>query len=298
MTMQDSSIGELVHDRRPQSIAARFCILVNSSDYARDVFEIVYRHGERMWRDCNWPRFVGFTSQHPDIYGFKAVSGRGAKGWREQLIAQLDSLPEQIEYVIRLDEDLLFLSPVDGEKLNAIAREVLRADLVYVSLVPVSRGLLGRVVEFVRRKLSSEPLRLLSFSEPYYSSLNPAIWKRSHLKSLLRRPGNVWEFEHIVPDAKHYAVWAPVLDYDALVSKGKWFPRARRQLERQGLSLANSSRPFQTVGARLRAIRQRVTFAALGYSSFRLRKKLNLLPRLPKELARDELEPVQKGQSQ
>ena len=146
------------------------------------------------------------------------------KGGANNLIAQLDSLPEQIEYVMRLDEDLLFLSPVDGERLNAIAEEVLRADLVYVSLLPIARSLLGGVFEFVRRKLSRQPLRPLSFSEPYYSSLNPAIWKRSYLRDLLRQPGNVWEFEHIVTDKRHYAVWERVLDFDAIVAKGKWLP--------------------------------------------------------------------------
>lgn len=296
MIRQGAGFEEHLSGRGMRNIAGRFCVLVNSSDYARDVFEIVYRNAEAAWRDCDWPRFAGFTSQYPDMYGFKAVAARGAKGWREQLIAQLDSLPEQIEYVVRLDEDLLFFSRVDGARLNAIAEEVLRADLVYVSLLPIARSLLGGVFEFVRRKLSRQPLRPLSFSEPYYSSLNPAIWKRSYLRDLLRQPGNVWEFEHIVTDKRHYAVWERVLDFDAIVAKGKWLPRARRQLARQGLSLAGSQREIQDTGARLRNIRQNIVFAVVGFTSFRIRKKLNILPQIPKELARDQLEPVQKGQ--
>ena len=283
---------------RAPAVAGRFCVLVNSSDSARDVFEIVYRNAETVWRGCDWPRYVGFTSQHADMYGFKAIAADGPAGWREQLGAQLDRLPAEIEYVLRLEEDFLFLSPVDGEKLDAIAELMARTDMVYTSLVPVPRSFSGRVAEFFRRKLSTQPLRALSSSEPYYSSLNPAIWKRSYLRSLLRQPGNAWEFEHIVTDEQHYAVWEPVLDYDALVAKGKWLPRARRRLARQGLSLANSPRPFQTVGARLRNIRQRSVFALVGFASFRIRRKLNLLPRIPKELTRDQLEPVGKGHPQ
>ena len=270
----------------------RFCVLVNSSDQARDVFEIVYRNSEAMWRDCIWPRFVGFTSQHPDRYGFKAVAANGTGGWREQLGAQLDSLPTDVEYVMRLDEDLLFLSPVDGAKLNAIAEEMLRADLVYVNLVPVSRSLLCSVLEFVRHRLSRRPLRLLSFSEPYYSALTPTIWKRSYLRELLRQPGNVWEFEHIVTDRRHYAVWEPVLDFDALVSKGKWLPRAERQLARQGLSLGGSTREVQPPASWLRGLRQRVVFALVGHWSLRLRKKFNRLPGVPKELGKDQFDSV------
>lgn len=285
---------------KPQGrgIAGRFCVLVNSSDRGRDVFEIVFRNSETMWHFCDWPRYVGFTSQHPDIYGFKAVAAKGAAGWREELGAQLDNLPAEIEYVLRLEEDFLFLSPVDGKKLNAIAELMVRSDLVYVNLHPVLRNLVGRGVEFFRRRLSRQPLRALSFSEPYYSSLTPAIWNRSYLRELLRQPGNIWEFEHIVTNRRHYTVWEPVLDFAAIVTKGKWNPRAPELLARQGLSLANSSREFQAPESRLRGMRQKITFALVGYLSFRIRKRLNKLPHMPKELTKDQLEPVRGAQSQ
>lgn len=278
--------------------ARRFCVLVNSSDGARDIFEIVFQKSQAMWASCDWPRYVGFTSQYPDMYGFKAIATKGPGTWREQLGAQLDRLPAEIEYVLRLEEDMLFSSPVDGDKLNALAEIMLREDLVYVNLHPVLGSVVGNAAEFFRKKLSRQPLRPLSFSQPYYSSLTPAIWKRSYLRDLLRQPGNIWEFEHIVTDRRHYAVWEPVLHYAAIVTKGKWHPRARLLLERQGLSLANSQREFQPAQSRLRGLRQRITFALVGYLSFRIRKKLNRLPTVPKEVKKDQFEPVREGQSQ
>lgn len=278
-------------------ISGRFCVLVNSSDRGRDIFEIVFQNSEAIWRACDWPRYVGFTSQFPDMYGFEAITAKGPAGWREELAAQLDRLPGTIEYVLRLEEDLLFLTPVDAKKLNAIARLMIRKNLVYVNLHPVSGSLLGRAVECLRRKLSRELLRPLSLSQPYYTSLTPAIWKRSYLGELLRQPGNIWEFEHIVTERRHYAVWEPVLHYDAIVSKGKWVPRARKVLARQGLSLLNSQREFQAAGSRLRGIRQRITFALVGYLSFRIRKRLNWLPHVPKELTKDQFEPVREARS-
>lgn len=279
-------------------MASRFCVLVNSSDQARDIFEIVYANSDTIWRGCDWPRFVGFTTPSPNLYGFSTVATNGTGGWREQLGAQLDQLPPQIEYVMRLEEDFLFLSPIDGERLDVIANEMLRRDLAYVNLSPVSRSLVGSFFEIVRRGLSRKLLRPLSIHEPYYSSLTPAIWKRSYLRDLLRRPGNIWEFEHIVTDRRHYAVWQPVLRFDALVSKGKWLPRAPKQLARQGLSLSSSQREFKSAELRLRGLRQRISFALFGYFSLRLRQRFNLLPNVPKELTRDELEPVRKGQTQ
>jgi hypothetical protein len=278
-------------------VAGRFCVLVNSSDRGRDIFEIVFQNSQRIWRFCDWPRYVGFTRQHPDMYGFKAVAAQGPAGWREELGAQLDRLPAEIEYVLRLEEDYLFLSPVDGAKLNAIADIMLRDNLCYVNLDRVRRNIAGRVVEYFRKNMSNRPLRPLSFSEPYYSSLTPAIWKRRYLRELLRQPGNIWEFEHIVTDQRHYAVWEPVLDYDAIVTKGKWSWRAQQQLALQGFEL-NSPRDFQTRQSRLRALRQNITFELVGYLSFRIRKKLNRLPHVPKELNRDQLEPAREGQSQ
>ena len=76
------------------------------------------------------------------------------------MVDYLDALPEQIEYVLRIDEDALFMTPVDGDELNAIADLMVRENLAYVSLVPVRRNLAGRIVEYFRRKLDKRPLRL------------------------------------------------------------------------------------------------------------------------------------------
>jgi hypothetical protein len=275
------SINPRSHLEKDQTGAAadRCCVLVSSSDRARDIFEIVFRNSEVIWRDCDWPRYVGFTSKHPDIYGFAAVAAKGPSNWQGELGDQLDSLPERIQYVLRMDEDALFMSPVDGAKLNAIADLMIREDLSYVRLIPVTRNLPGRVVEYLRRKIDTRPLRPISFSEPYYSSVELVIWKRSYLREMLRRPGSIWDFEHIVTDVRHYAVWEPVLDQDQIVTKGKWSRQAPRKLARQGLDLANSKREFQTLRSRLRGIREKISFQLCGFLSFRIRRRLNRITR-------------------
>ena len=261
----------------PHPSAGRFCVLVTSSDNGRDIFEIVFQNAETIWRDCDWPRFVGFTSQRPDLYGFKALAAKGPFQWRQAVVDYLDALPESIEYVLRMDEDTLFMSPVDGDKLNAIADLMVREKLSYVSLVPVRRNLVGRVVEYFRRKLDRRPLRLLALSEPYYSSVALAIWKRSYLRSLLKREGTIWEFEHTVTNVHHYAAWEPVLDQDQIIIKGKWALRARRQLARQGISLDDSTREFQSIGAYMRGVRESISFASAGFLSFRIRRRLKMI---------------------
>jgi hypothetical protein len=267
--------GPPEHTAQPRPAAGRFCVLVTSSDRARDVFEIVFQNAELMWGKCDWQRFVGFTSEHKDLYGFKSLSAKPSD-WRQQVCDYLDSLPAHIEYVLRIDEDALFMSPVDGGALDAVADLMVKNDLSYVSLLPVRRNLVGGVIEALRRKFDTRPLRPLSFSEPYYSSVAAAIWKRSYLRTLLKQPGSIWEFEHTVTGERHYAVWKPLLDQDQIVVKGRWSARAKRLLAQQGISLPNSKREFQTIGSRLRDVRENITFQIIGYWGLRMRKRFNV----------------------
>ena len=261
--------------RQPRSARGRFCVLVSSSDRARDIFEIVFQNSDAIWRNCEWPRYVGFTSQHPDMYGFKALSADRPSNWHGELADQIDKLPENIDYILLTFEDALFLSPVDGPRLNEIAALMVREKIEYLSLLPVARNLPGLIVEFFRRKFSKQPFRPLSYSEPYYSSVAQTIWKRSHILSTLRTPGSIWDFEHIVTKERHYAVWEKVLDQDQIVTRGKWDHQARRQLARQGLSLTGTKREFRSYKSYLRSLRERIVFQAVGFLSFRIRRRLN-----------------------
>jgi len=277
--MLDVSSHATLEKSGARTSAGRFCVLVTSSDRARDIFEIVFQNADTIWHDCDWPRFVGFTSKHQNLYGFKALRAKGPSDWRQEVGDYLDALPDQIEYVLRIDEDALFMSAVDGSKLNAIADLMVRGNLAYVRLVPVTRNLAGRVVEYFRYKLDKRPLRLISTAEPYYSSVELAIWKRSYLRSLLRQPGTIWEFEHMVSNESHFAVWKPVVEQHQIVTRGKWNRSAPRLLARQGLSLAHSSREFQSFGSWLRNIREKISFQVAGFLSFRCRRRLNKISR-------------------
>jgi hypothetical protein len=273
--MLDVSSKATLERSSSRQSAGRFCVLITSSDSGRDIFEIVFQNAETIWRGCDWPRFVGFTTKHPDLYGFKTLVAKGPFEWRQAVVDYLDALPEQIEYVLRIDEDALFMTPVDGDKLNAIADSMVRENLAYVSLVPVRRNLAGRIIEYFERKRDKRPLRKISTSEPYYSSVELAIWRRDYFRVLLRQPGSIWEFEHTVTNESHYAVWEPVVHQDQIVIKGKWTLRAPRQLARQGVSLAHSKREFQSFGSFLRNIRETISFELAGYLSFRIRRRFN-----------------------
>jgi hypothetical protein len=259
-------------------MSGKFCVLVAASDRAKDIFDITFQNSETIWRECDWPRYVGFTSKHSDAFGFKSLAAKTDADWRGRLADYLDGLPDTIQYVMLVVEDYLFTAPVNGTELNALADLIVRNDLAYVRLIPVGRNLYGRGIECLRRVLDKRPLRPLARSEPYYSSLNIAIWKRDYLRSLVRRPGTVWQFEHGVSAEQHYAVWQPAVRYESLVGKEKWYRQTPRLLAEQGLSLGDSKRELQSLRFELQAIRERLVFQVFGYLSFRLRKRFNRLP--------------------
>ncbi|HET7847893.1 MAG TPA: hypothetical protein VFL51_02425, partial [Pseudolabrys sp.] len=93
-------------------VADRFCVLVSSSDRGRDIFEVVFQNSDRIWRQCEWRRYAGFTSQYPDLYGFKTLAAHAPSNWQGELADHLDSLPEEIDYVMLTFEDALFLKPI------------------------------------------------------------------------------------------------------------------------------------------------------------------------------------------
>ena len=258
--------------------AGRFCVLVASSDRARDIFETTFQNAGRIWTDCDWPRYVGFTNQHPDTNGFTALSAKHPSDWRGELGDQLDSLPDEIQYVLLVIEDFFFTRPVRCAELNAVADLMIREDLSYVRLIPVARGLLGHIPEWFRRKFSNRPLRVLSFSEPYYSSVETALWKRDYLRALLRQSGTIWEFERTVTHQRHYAVWNRVVHYKPLVGRGKWYFEAPRLLAQQGLSLTTSMRGRQSTKTTLGRLRQWLLFKTWGYLGYRIRRRLSMLP--------------------
>jgi len=264
---------------RARELSRRFCVLAAASDRAKDIFEITFQNAETIWRDVEWRRYVGFTSKHPDILGFKSLAAKSNAEWRGRVVDYLDGLPDEIGHVMLIVEDYLFTAPVDGAELNAIADHIVRNDLAYVRLVPVHRNWFGQMLEYFRRMADHRPLRRLGSREPYFSSVEPTIWQRDHLRALLRQPGTVWEFEHTVSAEPHYAVWRPVVKYAGLVGREKWNRAAPRLLAQQGLSLAGSKRERQTLKFELTRLREKLVFQMFGYLSFRIRRRLNRIAR-------------------
>jgi len=114
-------------------------------------------------------------------------------------------------------------------------------------------------------------------TEPYYSALQVAIWRRDYLQNLLANSGTIWNFEHLqTPGSLHFAVRHKFLNYEHLVEKGKWNPFA--------LSLIVNFNPKYLVRrdinwrhGRVQIYFDKIKFAIFGYSIFKTKRALKKL---------------------
>ncbi len=249
-----------------------FCVLVACSDDRKDIFDICFAHSDRIWRDYQLPRYVGLTSAQPDQHGFKVVTSPH-KEWRKAVADYVDALPGEIEYILLMVEDVLFLEPVNCTELIFLARDMRKNKMLYLRLAPLCRNWLGWLMDVWDTGLDMNDYRKIPRNEPYYSSTEMVIWDRNYLRRLLEYPVDAWSFEHIV-NSDHWAVWKRFLNQHQIVQKGHWNRAAPRLLRKQDLSIGRNSRPFQTWSAWLRGHWQNLNFALFGFTSVRIKRWL------------------------
>lgn len=247
------------------------CIFISSSDNTYDVFSMVSGSVTEKWPSEVFDIYVGLNEKVAEA-PFRTMSAP-ISSWGTELEYQISTLPENFRYIILILDDFFFYENVYPDKLERLIDMVRERHIHYLRLKPLERSGLGKVLIFLRSLVRcSDGIIRLNDDEPYYSSLQVAIWDRSHLSRTLRQSDSIWEFEHIViAGSKHYATTQRILRYSHLVEKGKWFKHAPETLgchdhesfERRGFvqSLLTNSRLYS-----------RIKFFFFGYTLFRLRR--------------------------
>lgn len=248
---------------------------VSSSDNTYDVFEIV---GKRLLLSLPvdvYEIYVGLNSKNASL-PFNVLKTE-AKGWMEELRSQLSQLPESTSAVILLLDDFWFHDPIPLDKLNLFVDIFEKNDADCLRLVPLKRSAIASIIRFIKKIILGDPgtVEKLDEGEPYYSSLQMAIWRKNYLEMLLSKNVSIWDFEHLnVRDSKHFAVTNKFCNYSHLVEKGKWYPFALKILTKidGGLKL---ERPINTRYNKLRVAYDKVKFFAFGYLIFKLKRHFN-----------------------
>jgi hypothetical protein len=250
------------HSAVPRS---RLAVFICSADNRRDVLERTLPSVIKFWPDCPYPFYVGVNSHgRPLPVGTPVIAP--ASQWHREFLLQLEQITE--DYVVVILDDFLFRAPVDQTRLSDLVADVVARDLAYLRLVPLGRSLPARLSG--QRPPELKPgIELIRARRPFYSSLQIAVWRRTHLLSMLRQPQSIWEFEHQwVPASVHCAIRdRPPIAYRHLVERGRWLPDARSLLQRAGLATDLGERPVWPNSRYARLFMDQVRWLVFGYAT-------------------------------
>jgi hypothetical protein len=247
------------------------CIFISSSDNTHDVFSLVSRSVAEQWPTEAFDIYVGLNEKIANV-PFHTIMAP-ISGWRPELEYQINALPEKFRYIILILDDFFFYEKVDADELASFIQLVRMKQIHYLRLKPLERSGVGKALIFLRNfGRNDDDVIRLTVDEPYYSSLQVAIWDRTHLSKMLKQSGSIWEFEHnVIAGSKHYAITRNFLRYKHLVEKGKWFKHAFETLASRDIE-SFEHRGFQQSHLKHSIIINRIKFFLFGYTFFRLRR--------------------------
>ena len=265
-------MNEVRSDLLGQNINIRdICVVISSSDNTRDVFMQTSPSFERFWPDCSYPIYVGMNTPVSDKVSerFTFVYA-DVSNWRVELRQQLAQIQER--YLILFLDDFVLLEEVDTKALSSIIQYGMKHKIPYLRLVPVSRAWIPRKIYQIFHAISHCQVERIPLTQPYYSSLQVALWRKDHLMSCLTYEGSIWDFEHQrIPGINHYAVVKPLIRYVHVVEKGKWQPYARTIINRVSGRFHPGKRQELGLASYLRWYWAKFRFAMIGYIGVRSR---------------------------
>jgi hypothetical protein len=268
-------MDHLANAARASSDLCLPAIFIASSDNTFDVFSLVSPSVWRAFSAFQTKLYVGLND-HSSAEPFIAVSAP-VSGWRKELQFQLSALPEEHRYVVLLLDDFFIHTPMQLEVLAELVATAQRQNIDYIRLKPLERSWFVSCFRYLSARIGTEKLEKIRRGEPYYSSLQAAVWKRSYLLRLLEQDCSIWEFEHLVlPGSTHFAVRRSFgFKYEHLVEKGRWLRHAPKLLPGAPLEVLQA-RGFDGRRVYRYATLRKMKFAIYGYTMFKLKRALNL----------------------
>ncbi len=254
-----------------------YCIFVSSSDNTFDIFSVVCGGVTKNWPIQDDNLFVGLNYRVAEK-PFQTI-GAPVSNWRMELRDQIKKLPEQYKYVILILDDFYFTKKVESKKLSMLIDFSRLNEIDYLRLKPVERSIWCKFYRLLKFNAhSSNEVSRLSIHEPYYSSLQLAIWKRSHLLKMLYKMGSIWDFELSVIDrSKHYAIDREIVNYSHLVEKGKWMPYALTLLSRYEENTVTLTRPIWAKSYLIKHLFRKFIFAVIGYGWSKIKAQFSFI---------------------
>jgi len=240
-------------------------VFICSSDNRLDILDRTLPSVRKFWPACRYPIYVGLNSCRRALpVGVPIIAAPSE--WRREFGQQLRQIEH--DFVIVLLDDFLIQAPVDDARLAHLSEIAVRMNLDYLRLVPLGRSLLARATG--RHLAEVGPgIQRVRECHPFYSALQVAIWRKSHLLAMLQQPLSIWEFERqCIRDASHCAIKDhPPIAYRHLVEKGRWLPYARSLLRRAGFAPELGDRPAWPATRYGQLFFDQLRWVVLGYAT-------------------------------
>lgn len=176
----------------PNEPGPGYCVLVSSCDAYADCWPPFFKLMAEYWRPASEAIYLNtetstFTFPGLNIRPLRPELELGRSlHWSERLIWCLEQIPHEV--VLYLQEDYFINDVVDVEMIDRLAAQMLTEEISHIGLW---RGSSLEPGPRVPQKF----LREIPQRAEWRISAQAGLWKKSALKSYLRRHENVWEFE-------------------------------------------------------------------------------------------------------
>jgi hypothetical protein len=216
-----------------------FAVVVVSCDDYSDLWDNFFTLKSRYFDLNSIPTYlVSNSKKYPDINSISVNLS-----WTKRLLKAVLEIPSK--YILLLLEDYYFSSEVDLNNLYQLMEIMTSKDLNYVKLSNFSSM---KTTKFIEHDF----LNHIYTSNEYAISLQPSLWKREFLLSMISNlDGNAWSFEvalndyirtHISDKYIHNIAYdsREVLNLVHMVVQGKYLPSAVKKMRKLGVVSAKS----------------------------------------------------------
>lgn len=267
--------------------SATCSILIPSCDKYSDLWPPFFNMFWRNWRDCPYPVYLGSNKEafeHPKVENILVGPDKDWTSGVRKMVETLDS-----EYVLIMLEDFFIRKPVDTKRV-----------VFYVNLLKELGGDLLRLRPPIYRPFLrvNGCFHLAQFMKgaPYIVSLQPTVWKKVRLLSIMRDGESAWEFELKGTRrcnrefGKYFTLRkdCPIEWKTHVVERGKWFLTEARRFRKSGIGCDFSRRAVMTLREQVSwTINKKISMLQTRFIPWTVRERISkIIRRLVKGVSR------------
>lgn len=217
-------------------------VVISTYDGASDLWAPLEKTYQKYWQDCPYDIYLTNNNEAVALEIFSLLNIGKEKSWSDNLIKSLNSITA--EYVLLTFDDLFLYKTLSNRDIEELVDWAVEKKASYLQLYPsISRGLLEIDNKQVVEKLPGSD---------YRNATVFSLWNKAVLLELLDADENAWQFETLGCIRasnldKFYGTRRKVIPYLNGVVKGKWNPRVKKYLIKEGLNIDLGREEFSLV---------------------------------------------------